>query len=48
MIDVYEKKKDPEDGFLYITYSDLEAFGWEFNVYKWKSFITLLVSLNFY
>ncbi|CAD8080542.1 unnamed protein product [Paramecium sonneborni] len=27
LADIYDKKKDPEDGFLYITYSDLEVFG---------------------
>ncbi|CAD8161154.1 unnamed protein product [Paramecium pentaurelia] len=27
LVDIYEKKKDPDDGFLYITYSDLEVFG---------------------
>ncbi|CAK70143.1 unnamed protein product (macronuclear) [Paramecium tetraurelia] len=27
LADIYQKKKDPDDGFLYITYSDLEVFG---------------------
>lgn len=29
LADIYEKKKDPDDGFLYITYSDLEVFGYK-------------------
>jgi len=33
LIDIYEKKKDPEDGFLYITYTDLEVFGF---MSKWN------------
>ncbi|CAD8083347.1 unnamed protein product [Paramecium sonneborni] len=27
LADIYEDNKDPGDGFLYITYSDLEVFG---------------------
>ncbi|CAK80246.1 unnamed protein product (macronuclear) [Paramecium tetraurelia] len=31
LADIYEKKKDSEDGFLYITFSDLEVFGFNSN-----------------
>lgn len=34
LADIYEKKKDPDDGFLYITYSDLEVFGYKSKWYK--------------
>jgi len=27
MYEIYQESKDKEDGFLYITYSDVEGFG---------------------
>jgi len=35
MYEIYQESKDKEDGFLYITYSDVEGFGGD-SLWEWE------------
>lgn len=40
--DIYNSRKDKQDGFLYLTYSDMEVFGSLTNHWKMDLYIVII------